>query len=507
MKTPGQVRVWAVRLALLFGLGWFAAHLASYRSTNAAVLGRYSGSYFAFVALGAAASIAGAALTFRPWLARLVLTGRLRPKAILLGAWLPGALLLYAPGYALAPDKPLWNAAFGGLFWAGTAAVVVAVLDAVPAMVSKPELWMVVVSLLVALGLAEGAMRYWVRHLTQEEWQRQLYDPAALDTSALPRYQPHHYEGYIPRPGWVGEGGTDRINALGFRGEEIAVPKPDGVYRIVAVGGSTTYGARVPTWQGAYPAQLENILRRQYGYTNVEVINGGAPGYNSWETLVNLEFRVLDLEPDLVIVYQNTNDVHARIVPPDAYKGDNSGRRKVWDAEAVERATSWRTRIPSVLWRFVAVNFGWLGEEGGISLDAVVSNPCSGTHADEDCLGMTPQEALEANPPVYYERNIRNMVAIAQANGVEVLLLTWAHNPAFGDYASRPDYQMAFEEHNAIVKRLSEEMGTYFYDFAADMPLDEAYWVEGRHMTVEGNRVRAELIAAHLDENNVIPRP
>ncbi|MGV2433654.1 MAG UNVERIFIED_CONTAM: hypothetical protein LVT10_01075 [Anaerolineae bacterium] len=31
-------------------------------------------------------------------------------------------------------------------------------------------------------------------------------------------------------------------NAVGFRGEEITYPKPEGVQRILTLGGSTTYG-------------------------------------------------------------------------------------------------------------------------------------------------------------------------------------------------------------------------------------------------------------------------
>jgi lysophospholipase L1-like esterase len=75
------------------------------------------------------------------------------------------------------------------------------------------------------------------------------------------------------------------------------------------------------------------------------------------------------------------------------------------------------------------------------------------------------------------------------------------------DYTSLDYYQAAFDEQNLVVERLAEEMNTYFYDFAADMPLDEEYWGDGRHMTAKGNRLRAELIAAYLDENGVIPHP
>ncbi len=111
-------------------------------------------------------------------------------------------------------------------------------------------------------------------------------------------------------------------NSMGYRGPEIAMPKPPGTFRIVAMGDSTTYGLGMDA-SNAYPAQLQDILRQQYGYSNVEVINAGVIGYTSWETFINLSLRVIELEPDMVIIYDGTNDVSARTATADCYAGDN----------------------------------------------------------------------------------------------------------------------------------------------------------------------------------------
>jgi len=50
-------------------------------------------------------------------------------------------------------------------------------------------------------------------------------------------------------------------NRFGFRGKDIALPKPDGVYRIVCVGGSTTVGGW--TDDTSYPAFLEVALNER----------------------------------------------------------------------------------------------------------------------------------------------------------------------------------------------------------------------------------------------------
>jgi lysophospholipase L1-like esterase len=82
----------------------------------------------------------------------------------------------------------------------------------------------------------------------------------------------------------------------------------------VAIGGSTTYTIKVEDDDKTFTQQLEWIIANDYGYRNVEVINAGVGGYTSWESLINLEFRVLNLQPDLIAVYHGVNDIHARLV-------------------------------------------------------------------------------------------------------------------------------------------------------------------------------------------------
>lgn len=502
-----QARVWWARLAALLGLGWLAFHVVSRPSIDSsAILGRYSPRYFVVVVLVLAGTVAGAVLALGSRLRQIVEIDHYKAKLIVFGAWLPLGFAIYATGFQLAPltVKLDWNRLYGGLFGAATVLMLLATLDAVRIATTKPEFWLAVAGVVLALGLAEGGLRLWLRSLDEGAQERKLYDPTFIDPSQK-RFAQHQYAIYIPRPGLRSADGLDEVNSLGYRGEEIEQPKPDGVYRIVAVGGSTTYGTSVDDWRDAYPAQLETILTEEYGFTSMEVINAGVGGYNSWETLVSLQFRVLDLEPDLIIFYQNPNDVHSRIVSPAIYRGDNSGRRKPWDGKVEQRATSWPLRVPSVLWRLAGVNFKWFDIET-ISLDSLIAVPCSGPGATETCLGMTPMEALEANPPIYYERNIRNIVAVARANGADVLLLTWAYSlEAAENYLTRSDYQAALDEHNELVGELAGELETYFYDLAATMPDDPVYWTDGRHMTKEGNRLRAELIAAYIAEEGVIP--
>ena len=109
-------------------------------------------------------------------------------------------------------------------------------------------------------------------------------------------------------PGYVRSGSRASfgINALGFRGDEFTKEKPPGTIRIVCLGASTTFcGEAKRSW----PHRLQEKLRERYSGVGIEVINAGVPGFRIEQSLVNLEARVLPLDPDLVIVYHANNDI------------------------------------------------------------------------------------------------------------------------------------------------------------------------------------------------------
>jgi len=101
-----------------------------------------------------------------------------------------------------------------------------------------------------------------------------------------------------------------RINEAGFRGGPLPGAKPPGVYRIVALGDSFTFGYGVRERQ-AYPARLARRLNaRTGGRPGVEVVNLGVPGAGPLDYLWHLEHTGLALQPDLVVVGLFANDVN-----------------------------------------------------------------------------------------------------------------------------------------------------------------------------------------------------
>jgi len=143
--------------------------------------------------------------------------------------------------------------------------------------------------LLLNAGLAVGLL------LAAEGWCSLRDKP--------PKYRLSSSLGYELDPGYRGR--HESVNLSGLRGAEVG-PKVEGRLRILAMGGSTTWGHKVSddeTW----PVALERELRAASG-REVEVLNGGVSGWDIEQIVTALRQRYLEeFAPDVVLVNAGWN--------------------------------------------------------------------------------------------------------------------------------------------------------------------------------------------------------
>lgn len=314
------------------------------------------------------------------------------------------------------------------------------------------------------------------------------------------RYSPHHYLGYIPTPNL--ESGENRNNALGFRGEEISLVKPESVYRIVAVGGSTTYSVDVEDYRDSYPHQLGEYLRGG-GFDQVEVINAGVGSYASFHNFINIQFRVLPLQPDLIIVYQGYNDIHTRFVYPYSdYLGDNSGYIAPFVTDTImpdilEYSTALRIiGIRANLTKpHSALDWHRFKLASSSRRDEFLSQWRTGVYPSGIFVDTPAMDMLRNNPPIHFERNLESMLALARQHDVDLLLVTFVTSTEFNlPPVASAEYIFALRQHNDLTRAVAEGNEIPLFDLEAVYPADRSLFTDGRHMTVEGNRIRAQLI-------------
>ncbi|MCZ7584274.1 MAG: GDSL-type esterase/lipase family protein [Deltaproteobacteria bacterium] len=238
-----------------------------------------------------------------------------------LGAWIVGAFLLTVAMEALffREDRK------GVIFWSCVGLLPFAAVRLVRPTAGDP--WLLGTALIYVAGLyltasihKHRATAYapvmWAITLSAAFFAEGVLRTADVEVRLRPRevgrtMEPDDALFFVPagfRQG-VREADFDRLE---FRSGGTTKTKPDGVFRIVCVGGSSTYGIGVEP-SAVWPAVLEAMLKSA-GY-RVEVINAGIPGYRSFQIFILLRDFLLEYEPDAVLMYAGFNDLNHRAGP------------------------------------------------------------------------------------------------------------------------------------------------------------------------------------------------
>jgi len=96
-------------------------------------------------------------------------------------------------------------------------------------------------------------------------------------------------------------------NSAGYRDHEYARAKKPGVFRVIGLGDSYTYGAGVERDQ-VFLKVAERLLAEDPGAGRVEILNFGLPGANTAMEAAMLAQRTADWDPDLVVIQWCRND-------------------------------------------------------------------------------------------------------------------------------------------------------------------------------------------------------
>jgi hypothetical protein len=285
----------------------------------------------------------------------------------------------------------------------------------------------------------------------------------------------------LPVPGLIGDYGPDQrgemvigdearpwpyrftTNSQGFRGPEIDPAKPDGLFRILAVGDSYTWGDGVGD-EDVWVRKLEERLQKCGA---VEVINAGFVGRNTVGEADWLRDKGMALSPDLVLLAAEPGDAMDILELDRDY--DNRA------AMVVASRPAWLVR--SMGWSRVFRL--WIGGKIVRRSRAIVR----------------PTDADGA-----WERLGASMVRVkhlAGAGRAELLVLGIAPGPDEG----------------WTLARLEQETTAAGVDWFAVAPQVDArgpepgWWeIPGDgHYTAEGNAVIADVVAGVLAERGLIP--
>jgi lysophospholipase L1-like esterase len=355
---------------------------------------------------------------------------------------------------------------------------------------SRKIFYWILALLCLACVEAVGQIIYCVKFQPQERKMLAAFMGlgSGYDPDMVSNYHPHPYLVYVLNPNvkwnyetYFGVEPKQLINSQGFRGKEFSVEKPKDVYRIVCLGGSTTFGLGEPDETMTYPAQLETVLNKMLpGKRRFEVINAGTPGWSSAESLINLHFRVLELSPDMIIVYEGINDTFAMRKPEEG-KSDNSNFRKIVNYKMPNAFTRFWLRISAAC----RLLYYWTTDDISFDINSLAVKGAP--------RGFSEIDQLNKATGKYFKRNIETIVAIARAHHVKPVLVTMGHGPW------HPSLGLTCQ----IVRDVAASENVSLVDF--ERYSRPGYFdIDNVHLLRAGNSALAQAIAETLIKNGTL---
>lgn len=269
------------------------------------------------------------------------------------------------------------------------------------------------------------------------------------------------------------------FNHQGFRTTDTLGAKPAGQFRVIALGGSTT--ADITNEEGIHwPLVAEDSLRA-WGRTDVRVYNAAMSAYSSAHSLVRLQFDLLQYHPDMIVVMHNINDLSVNYFAWHANEPVDANYRIKYGTRGYTGVVDQRDVVMSRVWH-------------------------SASRRVADLLApprATPSwdYSIDAGRALF-KRNLANIVAVARANGVGVILLTMplCDDPAASVCTARgegdpvyfpPDFSRFlrdFDSYNAAIRETGAELGVGVVDLRTSVRRDTTLWLDVVHHTTAGVR-------------------
>jgi lysophospholipase L1-like esterase len=249
-----------------------------------------------------------------------------------------------------------------------------------------------------------------------------------------------------------------RTNALGMRSRPVERAKPSGTVRVLCLGESSTFGAKVAQDE-IYASVLQRLLDARGDGAAYEVLNAGTSGYSlvqSWQYLLH---HGLELEPDVVVLYHGYNDFLLRsFVSQRVGEGAGEESGGPTDLELVEARSRWPARLGA-----------WLvARSRALRVLARLRQPTppsSAPVAETLAAGADPRTRVPRKDRL---RALSEILALTRARSIGLLIVV----PSYASFRAHREVLLRFGEQHGVpcldveelILRDGQERSRYFVD-------------------------------------------
>lgn len=302
-------------------------------------------------------------------------------------------------------------------------------------------------------------------------------------------------------------------NNLGFRGQELQMPKPEGEVRVFLVGGSTAECFYLDDDDDLCATAERELNLGAPERRDIRLYNVGLSGTASDDHVAMVTQRLVHLEPDAILVFCGLNDLTRSIYNYDYlhYVEERPAYRKPWYkrmlfvSQIARRLYFLRRRIdPS-------------------DRDILEERTLESNYAGKIGLQRTIPVS-EAEPRVdapSYARNLATLVGVAEAHGFQLIFMThpstwnsqvdseakkWSWmRYRNGVLYSEEAMDAALEQLNDSMRRVAAAHRIPLFDVARTLPKSLDYFYDDCHFNVRGAAKVGVELAHFLRESGVVP--
>ncbi len=291
-----------------------------------------------------------------------------------------------------------------------------------------------------------------------------------------PRNIFQYRQDYLTRDNYI-------VEALNLRGGAVSFKKPEGVFRILVLGGSNAWGDGIADPKDTFSGRLEAILNEKHAPQKFEVLNGGVRGYNGFQVMVFFTQYAYKFNPDLVLLYLNRNDVVSlRGIEP--LRKMLEKKDKAWGLGGVKK-----------LFR-------------GFAFYNLMTRRLARARSEFEVMtNIEKATLLDVNPPEDVKRNMHDIIEKAALIGAKSVVVS----EFWGSIWKEQTVEERFFTVRSATQELVAELGVPYFDaytyFRNNFELrDVAFRHDSVHMTPYAHEMLAKKLYEFLYENSLFPR-
>lgn len=186
--------------------------------------------------------------------------------------------------------------------------------------------------LIIVIAISEFLLRWFFPVADPYDRFKHKYEISHIP-SALPPHLKYRFTSNEQLP-FIDSAMNFSTNNVGFRGDSLAIPKPDDELRIFIVGGSTAQCLHIDDSK-SLNSIVQRSLSEKFPGRNVKVYTAARSGDGTSEHLAMLTQRIIQMQPDLIIVFAGFNDLRKSVQKYDYMHlrpQQQSGPRTIYQA-------------------------------------------------------------------------------------------------------------------------------------------------------------------------------